>query len=81
MFSWMPFRLNISLSLSKYLCLSVPAPVVSCDWMCDGQRLVTASWDHTTRLWDVEKATVIHTLAGKYDECCVKRCILIFFGI
>lgn len=33
--------------------------------MCDGHRLVTASWDHTARLWDVEKGTVIHTLAGE----------------
>ena len=28
------------------------APVMNCDWLAEGQQLVTASWDHTAKLWD-----------------------------
>ena len=40
------------------------APVVSCDWLPNGEKLVTASWDHTAKLWDFESAQVIHSLEG-----------------
>jgi len=34
------------------------------DWWSNGSQIVTASWDRTVKLWDVEKASVIHTLEG-----------------
>jgi len=48
------------------------APVVSCDWLCDGNQLVTGSWDHTAHLWDCETGQTIHTLQGEmlqYNFC------------
>ena len=41
------------------------APVMSCDWLVEGQQLVTASWDHTAKLWDFESGQVIHSLEGE----------------
>ena len=43
---------------------SPAAPVMSCDWLVEGQQLVTASWDHTAKLWDFESGQVIHSLEG-----------------
>lgn len=37
---------------------------MSCDWLSDGQKLVTASWDHTAKLWDFKTAQVILCLEG-----------------
>ena len=37
---------------------------MSCDWLSNGQKLVTASWDHTAKLWDFKTAQVIHSLEG-----------------
>jgi WD40 repeat protein len=34
------------------------------DWLPDGKRVVTASWDNTAKLWDAEQSTVIQTLTG-----------------
>ena len=39
---------------------------MSCDWLSNGQKLVTASWDHTAKLWDFKTAQVIHSLEGTY---------------
>ena len=39
-------------------------PVMSCDWVCDGEHLVTASWDHSALLWDAQTGTVVHSLDG-----------------
>lgn len=36
------------------------------DWLPDGKRVVTASWDNTAKLWDAEQSTVIQTLTGIY---------------
>ena len=38
---------------------------MSCDWLVEGQQLVTASWDHTAKLWDFESGQVIHSLEGE----------------
>ena len=40
------------------------APVMACDWLADGHQLVTASWDHTAKLWDIESGQIIHSLEG-----------------
>jgi len=42
---------------------------MSCDWLMEGQQLVTASWDHTAKLWDFESGQVIHSLEGEIDLC------------
>ena len=44
--------------------INVLGPVASADWWENGNQIVTASWDRTVKLWDVEKSTVIHTLEG-----------------
>ena len=49
------------------------APVVACDWMCDGRQLVTGSWDHTALLWDCDTGQTIHTLKGKSPYHCEYR--------
>ena len=41
---------------------------MACDWLADGRQLVTASWDHTAKLWDAESGHVIHSLEGKTAE-------------
>ena len=48
---------------------SPAAPVMSCDWLVEGQQLVTASWDHTAKLWDFESGQVIHSLEGESITC------------
>ncbi|XP_046846081.1 WD repeat-containing protein 37-like isoform X2 [Xenia sp. Carnegie-2017] len=42
--------------------------VMAVDWLPDGKRVVTASWDNTAKLWDAERSTVIQTLTGHDDE-------------
>lgn len=34
------------------------------DWFTTGKQIVTASWDRTAKLWDVETAVQAHTLTG-----------------
>lgn len=38
--------------------------VIAAEWMCDGKQLVTASWDHTSKLWDAEHGKCVSTLSG-----------------
>lgn len=37
---------------------------MACDWMAEGNQIVTASWDHTARLWDTHTGSTVHTLRG-----------------
>ncbi len=56
--------INVNKNMLFTLYLFV-APVMSCDWMLDGQKLVSGSWDRTAKLWDFESAQVIHSLEGE----------------
>lgn len=40
--------------------------VMAVDWLPNGKRVVTASWDQTAKLWDAEQSTVIQTLTGTF---------------
>ena len=40
-----------------------PNQVVDADFSPDGKHVVTASWDHLGRIWDVETGREIHSLA------------------
>ena len=35
------------------------------DWLADGKQIVTASWDRTANLYDVETRAIVHSLTGK----------------
>ena len=61
------FMYCIVLSNSVHLTHPVPppAPVISCDWMSEGKKLVSGSWDRTAKLWDFESSQVIHSLEGE----------------
>lgn len=39
--------------------------IISADWMAGGEQLITASWDRTANLYDVETTAIVHTLTGK----------------
>ncbi|XP_072034710.1 WD repeat-containing protein 37-like isoform X2 [Amphiura filiformis] len=38
------------------------------DWLADGKQIVTASWDRTANLYDVETRAIVHTLTGHDQE-------------
>ncbi|KZC09287.1 WD repeat-containing protein 37, partial [Dufourea novaeangliae] len=42
--------------------------VMAADWLPDGEQVVTASWDRTADLYDVETGEIIHTLCGHDQE-------------
>ncbi|KAF1762315.1 hypothetical protein GCK72_010577 [Caenorhabditis remanei] len=44
------------------------APVSCCEWLAGGQQMVTASWDRTANVWDVEKGEVVNILSGHESE-------------
>ncbi|XP_077993464.1 WD repeat-containing protein 37-like [Glandiceps talaboti] len=47
--------------------------IISADWMTDGRQIVTASWDRTANLYDVETCELIQALTGHDQElthCC-----------
>ena len=44
--------------------------VMAADWLPGGEQVITASWDHTANLYDVETREMLQTLSG---ECAVNR--------
>lgn len=41
--------------------------VIAADWLVGGKQAVTASWDRTANLYDVETSELVHSLTG---TCC-----------
>ena len=58
-------RANFKEKLKQIRFDKLASLVMSCDWLVEGQQLVTASWDHTAKLWDFESGQVIHSLEGE----------------
>nr|KAF6432741.1 WD repeat domain 37 [Rousettus aegyptiacus] len=47
--------------------------VMAADWLVGGKQAVTASWDRTANLYEVETAELVHSLTGHDQElthCC-----------
>ncbi|KAL1122922.1 hypothetical protein AAG570_003247 [Ranatra chinensis] len=42
--------------------------VMAADWLPGGDQLVTASWDRTANVYDVETEDILHTLTGHDQE-------------
>jgi len=42
--------------------------VVSADWFLGGDQAVTASWDRTANIWDVNTGELLHSLVGHDQE-------------
>lgn len=53
---------NVDIPMMKCNCHE--GAVVACDWVMDGSRFVTASWDRTACLIDSETTEVVQTLSG-----------------
>lgn len=39
--------------------------VIAADWLVGGKQAVTASWDRTANLYDVETSELVHSLTGR----------------
>lgn len=52
--------------------------VIAADWLVGGKQAVTASWDRTANLFDVETAELVHSLTGTRNVCAFRLCILIY---
>ncbi|XP_006025043.1 WD repeat-containing protein 37 [Alligator sinensis] len=47
--------------------------VIAADWLVGGKQVVTASWDRTANLYEVETSELVHSLTGHDQElthCC-----------
>jgi len=42
--------------------------VVSADWFLGGDQAITASWDRTANIWDVNTGELLHSLVGHDQE-------------
>lgn len=42
--------------------------LIAADWLAGGKQLVTASWDRTANLYDLETSAVVHSLTGHDQE-------------
>lgn len=40
--------------------------VMAADWLPGGEQVITASWDRTANLYDVETGELLQTLYGNY---------------
>lgn len=51
--------------------------VIAADWLVGGKQAVTASWDRTANLYDVETAELLHSLTGTpaLTPRCVPACV------
>lgn len=45
------------------------AVVIAADWLVEGRQVVTASWDLSANLHDVETSIVVQTLTGTCARC------------
>lgn len=45
------------------------AVVIAADWLVEGRQVVTASWDLSANLYDVETSIVVQTLTGTCTYC------------
>ena len=62
-----------------YLCLtSHLGAVIAADWFTSGKQVVTASWDRTAKLWDVETAEQVHQLTGIHGDLFRWSCVSFF---
>ena len=65
-----------------YLCLTLPlSAVIAADRCTSGKQVVTASWDRTAKLWDVETAEQVHQLTGNHSEIMMVMCVYISFAL
>ncbi|CAD6197395.1 unnamed protein product [Caenorhabditis auriculariae] len=68
-----PHSEGFRIRVPQYRLTGHRAPVVCCDWLSGGQKLISASWDKTANIYDVEKGEVINILSGHEQElnnCC-----------
>lgn len=38
--------------------------VIAVDWICNGEQLLTASWDRNANVYDVEREEILNVLSG-----------------
>lgn len=42
--------------------------IIAADWIANGDRFVTASWDNSVKVWAVESGKIVHDLeTGSYE--------------
>lgn len=42
--------------------------VMAADWLPGGDQVITASWDRTALLYDVETGDLLQSLSGDYNQ-------------